>query len=58
MGAVNKPDELIVPAVADHVTAVFEVLLMMAANCWVVAETMIAFAGDTEMLTGSASANV
>ncbi len=58
MGAVNKPDELTVPAVADQVTAVFEVLLTMAVNRWVVAETTIAFAGDAEMLTGAARANM
>jgi hypothetical protein len=55
---VNKPDELTVPAVADQVTAVFEVLLTMAVNCWVAAETTIAVAGDAEMLTGATRANM
>jgi hypothetical protein len=39
VGAVNKPDELTVPAVADQVTAVFKVLLTREVNCWVFAET-------------------
>ena len=42
MGAVNKLDELTVPAVADQVTAAFEVLRTMAVNCWVIAETVYA----------------
>ena len=58
VGAVNKPDELTVPALADQVTAVFKVLLTREVNCWVFAETTIEFAGDTETLTGAASANV
>jgi hypothetical protein len=49
LGAVNKPDELNVPAVADHVTAVFRVWLTKAVNCRVFPETMVAFEGDTEM---------
>jgi hypothetical protein len=51
LGAVNKPDELNVPAVADHVTAVFRVSLTMAVNCRVFPETMVAFEGDPEMRT-------
>ena len=33
VGAVNEPDELIVPAVVRHETARFEVLLTVAMNC-------------------------
>ena len=34
VGAVNDPDELIVPAVVRHETPRFEVLLTVAMNCW------------------------
>jgi len=51
LGAVNKPDELNVPTVADHVTAVFRVWLTVAVNCRVFPETMVEFEGDPEMRT-------
>ena len=51
LGAVNKPDELTHPAVADHVTAVFRVLLTLAENQRVLPETMVAFEGHAETRT-------
>jgi hypothetical protein len=51
-GAVNKPDELTAPAVADHVTAIFGVLLTVAVNCCCAPETRVAFRGEVETLTG------
>ena len=54
VGAVNKPDELTVPAVADQVTATFAVLLTSAINCWVALETTVAFDGEMETLTAAA----
>jgi hypothetical protein len=51
LGAVNKPVELNVPAVADHVIGVFRVWLTVAVNCRVFPETMVAFEGDPEMRT-------
>jgi hypothetical protein len=50
-GAVNKPDELTVPAVADHVTASFGVLLTTADNCRMVPEVIVTFEGDTDTTT-------
>ena len=58
MGAVNKPDELTVPAVADQMTDAFAVLLTVAMNCCVVPEVILATKGETEMLTGMGSAKV
>ena len=51
MGAVNKPDELTLPCVADHVTALLPVLLTNAVNCAVIPETTVAFEGEVETLT-------
>lgn len=51
MGAVNKPDELTVPTVVDHVTALFEVLVTTAVNCWVFPAMTVRFEGDAETLT-------
>jgi hypothetical protein len=50
-GAVNKPDELTVPADADQVTALFRVFLTAAVNCRVFPEITVAFEGDAETLT-------
>ena len=52
--AVNKPDELTTPAVADQVTAVFEVLPTVAVNCCFAPETRIAVKGEVETLTEGA----
>ncbi len=49
-GAVNRPAESTVPAVADHVTDVFAVLLTTAVNCWVPPEKRVAFEGNAETL--------
>ena len=51
MGAVNRPDELTVPAVAVHVTAVFDEWVTVAVNCRVVPEVRVTFAGDAETVT-------
>ena len=49
-GAVNRPAESTVPAVADHVTPVFALWLTTAVNCWVPPETRVAFEGNAETL--------
>jgi hypothetical protein len=49
-GAVNRPEDEIVPAVAVHVTAVLLVLRTAAVNCWVRPAVTAALAGDTVML--------
>jgi len=51
VGAVNKPAELTVPAVAVHVTAVFDEWVTVAVNCRVVPELTVTFAGDAETVT-------
>lgn len=51
MGAVNKPDELTVPAVAVQATAVFDEWVTVAVNCRVVPEVRVTFAGDAETVT-------
>ena len=51
LGAVNIPALEIVPPVADQVTAVFEVLLTVAVNCWLPAEVRLDEVGDTDTLT-------
>jgi len=51
LGAVNKPDALTVPAVADHVTAVFGVFMTLAVNWRVFPEMMFVFEGDAVTLT-------
>jgi hypothetical protein len=50
-GAVNKPDKLIVPAVTDQLTALFDVLLTVAVNCCCPPEMTDAFAGAVETPT-------
>jgi len=57
-GAVNNPDELIDPAVADHVTAGFGVLLTAATNCCVAPDVTVALRGEVATFTGSAAATV
>jgi len=52
-GAVNNPVLEIVPPVALQVTAVFEVLLTDAVNCWLPAETRLDEVGDTATLTAT-----
>ena len=42
----------IVPLDADQVTAVFEVLVTFAENCWLSPEARLAPLGETLMLTG------
>jgi hypothetical protein len=51
VGAVNKPDGLIVPAVADHVTALFGLLLTVALYCCLAPGTRFTFGGEVETLT-------
>jgi len=46
-GAVNKPLEEIVPALALHVTAVFDVPVTVAVNCWVCDRGTVALVGDS-----------
>jgi hypothetical protein len=46
IGAVNKPRELTVPTVDDHVTDGFEVLPTLALNCRFVPEARAAFGED------------
>jgi hypothetical protein len=49
-GAVNNPDEEIVPALDFHVTPVWLVPVMVAANCCFPPEITLVLAGETEML--------
>jgi hypothetical protein len=56
IGAVNIPLLLIVPPVAVHTTAVFEVFLTVAVNCCVPAEMMLEEVGETVTLTGTCAA--
>ena len=53
LGAVNIPPLLIVPPLAVHTTAVFEVFATVAVNCWVPSERMLDEVGETATLTGS-----
>lgn len=46
LGAVNNPLLEMVPLEADQVTAVFDVLLTVAANCWVELEMALTVAGE------------
>lgn len=57
LGAVNKPDALTVPAVADHVTAVFGVFITLAVSCRVLPETTDVFEDDAVTLTFPLPAN-
>ncbi len=57
-GAVNMPEEFTDPAVVDHVTAGFAVLLTVAISCWVPPEATVAVEGDSATITGEVRANV
>jgi len=48
IGAVYKPLLVTVPTVADQVTPLLDVPLMVAVNCFVVPEFSVALAGDME----------
>src|SRR6476646_9010670 len=50
--AVNTPLVEIVPPVAVHVTAVLELPVTVAVNCWVCPVCNLVLAGDTETCTG------
>ena len=54
VGAVNSPELLMLPAVADHVTAVFDVFVTCAENCCVPLEDTVAIVGETVTLMGPA----
>jgi hypothetical protein len=47
LGAVKVPVLEMAPAVVDHATAVFEVPVILALNCWVSCETTVALLGET-----------
>ncbi len=49
LGAVNNPEELTLPAVADQETAWFESLPTVAVNCCVPLAAMVALWGESEM---------
>jgi hypothetical protein len=53
LGAVNIPPLLIVPLLAVHTTAVFEVFLTVAVNCCVPAEVTLDEVGETATLTAT-----
>src|SRR5579862_6762878 len=53
LGAVNIPVELIVPAVADQVTAWFESLATVAVNCWVPFAATVTLRGESVTEIGS-----
>jgi hypothetical protein len=53
VGAVYRPDAEIVPALADHVTAVLLFPVTVAVNCWLLPDCRVAEAGEIEMLSGS-----
>src|SRR5882762_7930407 len=57
-GAVKSPELEIVPAVADHVTAVLVEPVTVAVNCWVPAEATEALVGDAETATGALTVTV
>jgi hypothetical protein len=57
-GAVNMPPAVIVPAVADQFTAVFEVLVTVAVNCCVPDRATFAVGGVTDTLIGCGGAVV
>lgn len=48
LGAVNRPVGEMVPFEADQVTAVFEVLLTVAENCWAAPGARLADVGVIE----------
>jgi hypothetical protein len=50
--ALNKPALEIDPLVADQVTAILSVLVTVAVNCWVWADSTLAAFGEIDILTG------
>jgi len=46
-GAVRRPEVEMDPAEVDQVTAVFDVPLTVALNCWVPLEETVALVGET-----------
>ena len=52
LGAVNNPEELTLPAVADQETAWFELLPTVAVNCCVPFAAMVALWGESEIVIG------
>ena len=54
VGAVNRPEGLIVPPVADQVTDRLLLFATVAVNCWALPEATVALTGETETLTGAA----
>ena len=52
--AVYKPLLETVPPVAVHVTAVFELPVTVAVNCWVLPDCRVALVGETETETAGA----
>ena len=51
MGAVKKPDDEMLPALTDQVTAVLLVPSILAVNCWVPPEVMVALVGQIDICT-------
>jgi len=58
LGDVYSPLELIVPTVADHVTATLEVPVTVAVNCTVFCDAIVVVTGVTDTLTVSAPVTV
>lgn len=54
LGAVNNPLLVMLPLEADQVTAVFEVLLTVATNCWVALPVVVTVPGEITTATGGA----
>jgi hypothetical protein len=48
---VKSPELEILPADVDHVTAVFELPVTIAVNCWVVPDRIEVLTGETETET-------
>ena len=54
LGAANKPEDEIVPALAFQVTPVLPVPLTRAENCWVPPEITLALVGEIEIVISPA----
>ena len=52
LGAVNNPEELTLPAVADQVTEWFESLPTIAVNCCCPFAAIVALWGESEIVIG------
>ncbi len=52
-GALYRPEELMLPPLADQETAWFVVLLTAAVNCCVPLDARVALCGDTATTTGT-----